>query len=240
MAPCEFQFSPTNPLLRGSCVSERSRCGAVQIFYVACEPSAEIVCVGPLSLWRRANFLRGPRTLCGDCVCRSALAVATCEFSTWLTNPLRRLRVSGRSRCGAVRIFDFADAPSAVRIFRLCRRTLCGDCACRSALAVAPCESQSSPTNPLRRLCVCVCGVADYPVTTISSRGWQQGRESATNEDTLVTLVKQLETSSCVPAMVVQSRFGPLFLSLCVLHVEPCNVFDTRGKPSALRAETYA
>ena len=93
-------------------------------------------------------------------------------------------------------------------------------------------------------MCVCVCGVAEYPATIQSlfsrQQGWQQGRESATNEDTLVTLVKQLETSSCVPAMVVQSLFGPLFLSLCVLHVEPCNVCDTRGKPSALRAETYS
>ena len=104
-------------LLRGLCVSERSRCGAVRISKLAGEPSAEIVRVGSLSLWRRANYLRGRRTLCRDCACRIALAVAPCEF-------LRG------------------------------RRTLCGDCACRIALAVAPREFQSSPTNPLRRLCV--------------------------------------------------------------------------------------
>ena len=92
-------------------------------------------------------------------------------------------------------------------------------------------------------VCVCVRSgrkPCHHTITFSHCRGWQQGRESATNEDTLVTLVKQLEMSSCVPAMVVQSLFGPLFLSLCVLHVEPCNVFDTRGKPSALRAETYS
>ena len=69
-----------------------------------------------------------------------------------------------------------------------------------------------------------MCGVAEYPATTVGHdhyrRGWQQGRESATNEDTLVTLVKQLETSSCVPAMVAQSPFGPLFLLLKVLLVD--------------------
>ena len=42
-----------------------------------------------------------------------------------------------------------------------------------------------------------------------------------------------------VPATVVQSPFGPLFPSLCVIHVEPRNVFDTGGKPSDLPAEPY-
>ena len=102
----------TNPL-RGSCVSERSRCGAVQIFYVADEPSAGIVRVEVLSLWRRANFKARRRTLCGDRACRIALAVAPCEFGRWPTNPLRILCVSDRSRCGAVRICTLADEPSA-------------------------------------------------------------------------------------------------------------------------------
>ena len=154
-----------NPL-RGSCVSGRSRCGAVRIFYVAREPSAEIVRVESLSLWRRANLKARGRTLCGDCACRIALAVAPCEISTWPANPLRRLCASNRSRRGAVRISKLADEPSAeiVRVESLSlslwrranflrgRRTLCGDCACRIALAVAPCESQSSRTNPLRGL----------------------------------------------------------------------------------------
>ena len=154
-----------NPL-RGSCVSERSRFGAVRTFYVADETSAGIVRVGALSLWRRANFLRGRRTLCGDRACRSALAAAPCELSTWPTNPLRGSCVSERSRCGAVRICTLADEPSAgiVRVGALSlrrranflrgRRTLCGDRACRSALAVAPCELSTWPTNPLRGSCV--------------------------------------------------------------------------------------
>ena len=40
--------------LRGSCVSKRSRCGAVRICLSLGEPSAEIVRVEALSLWRRA------------------------------------------------------------------------------------------------------------------------------------------------------------------------------------------
>ena len=189
MAPCEFQSSRRNSLRR-LCVSERSRCGAVRFFTwpahplrrlrvsehsrcgsvriskLAEEPSAEIVRVGALSLWRRANFKARGGTLCGDCACRSALAVAPCEFQSSRRNPLRRLCVSERSRCGAVRISRLAEEPSAeiVRVgalslwrranFNSCRRTFCGDCACRIALAVAPCEFESSAANPLRRLCV--------------------------------------------------------------------------------------
>ena len=186
MVPCEFSSWPANPLRR-LCVLNRSRCGAVRISKLVDEPSAEIVRVGALSLWRRANFKARRRTLCGDCACRIALAlaVAPCDFFTWPTNPLQRLCVSDRSRCGAVRIIYVADEPSAeivrcggVRIsmladepsaeivrveslslwrranFKARRRTLCGDCACRIALAlaVALCEFQFSPTNPLRRL----------------------------------------------------------------------------------------
>ena len=43
-------------------------------------PSAEIVRVEALSLWRRANLSWSRRTLCGDCACRSALAVAPCNI----------------------------------------------------------------------------------------------------------------------------------------------------------------
>ena len=164
-APCESQSSRTNPLRR-LCVSDRSRCGVVRISKLADEPSAEIVRVGSLSLWRRANLKARGRTLCGDCACRIALAVAPCDFFTWPTNPLRRLCVSDRSRCGAVRFFYLAREPSAeiVRVESLSLwrranlkargRTLCGDCACRIALAVAPCDFFTWPTNPLRRLCV--------------------------------------------------------------------------------------
>ena len=112
VAPCKLSTSPTNPLW-GSCVSERSRCGAMRIFYVADAPSAGIVRVGALLLWRRANFLRGRRSLCGDRACWIALAVAPCEFARWPTNPLRGSRASDRSRCGAVRICTLADEPPA-------------------------------------------------------------------------------------------------------------------------------
>ena len=44
------------------------------------EPSAEIVRVEALSLWRRANSSKSRRTLSGDHACRSALAVAPCDF----------------------------------------------------------------------------------------------------------------------------------------------------------------
>ena len=74
---CEFVLTAANPLRR-SCVSKGSRCGAVRPELG--EPSAEIVRVEALSLWRCANLSRPRRTLCGDCVCRSALAVAPCEL----------------------------------------------------------------------------------------------------------------------------------------------------------------
>ena len=67
VVPCESLSSPMNPL-RGSGVSERSRCGAVRILELAGEPSAGIGRValagepsagigrvGALSLWCRAN-----------------------------------------------------------------------------------------------------------------------------------------------------------------------------------------
>ena len=94
-------------------MSKRSRCGAVRICLEPDEPSAGIVRVGSLSLWRRANLSWSRRTLCGDRACRSALAVAPCEFALTLANPLRRSCVSKRSRCGAVRICLEPDEPSA-------------------------------------------------------------------------------------------------------------------------------
>ena len=48
-----------NPL-RGSCVSDRSRCGAVRICLEPDEPAAE---VEALLLWRRAIFLLAKRLL---------------------------------------------------------------------------------------------------------------------------------------------------------------------------------
>ena len=52
------------------------------------------------------------------------IAVAPCEVQSSPANPQRRLCVSNRSRCGAVRISKLADEPSAEI------------CACRIALAV--------------------------------------------------------------------------------------------------------
>ena len=94
-------------------MSKRSRCGAVRICLERGEPSAEIVRVEALSLWRRANLSWSRRTLCGDPACRSALAVAPCEFVLTLANPLRRSCASDRSRCGAVRICLGRGEPSA-------------------------------------------------------------------------------------------------------------------------------
>ena len=68
-------------------------------------------------------------------------------------NPLRGSGVSERSRCGAVRILELAGEPSAGigHVGSLAgKRSACGDRSCRSALAVVPCESLSSPANPLR------------------------------------------------------------------------------------------
>ena len=94
-------------------------------------------------------------------------------------NPIQGSGMSERSRCGAVRILELADEPStgfgdrACRIAR--RRTLCGDrCGAvrileladepstgigrvgslagepSAGIGVVPCESLSSPMNPLQ------------------------------------------------------------------------------------------
>ena len=75
-------------------------------------PSADFVRVETLSFWHRANFQLHRRTLCGFRVCRSALAVAPCEFQRRPANPLRGSCVSRRSHCGAVRIFNVDCEPS--------------------------------------------------------------------------------------------------------------------------------
>ena len=59
VVPCESLSSPMNPL-RGSGVSERSRCGAVRILELAGQPSARIGRVGSLALrgsgvWERSR-----------------------------------------------------------------------------------------------------------------------------------------------------------------------------------------
>ena len=133
VVPCESLSSPMNPL-RGSGVSERSRCGAVRILELAGEPSAGIGRVGSLAGEPSAG-----------------IGVVPCESLSSPMNPLRKSGVSERSRCGAVRILELAGEPSAGigRVGSLAGEP-CGDRACRSALAVVPCESLSSPANPLR------------------------------------------------------------------------------------------
>ena len=89
-------------------------------------------------------------TLCGDRACRIALVVAPCEFSTSPANPLQGSCASNRSRCGAVRIVNFAG-------------DLWGSCALDRSLAATPCEFQHSSVNPLRVSCALKrsrCGAA--------------------------------------------------------------------------------
>ena len=64
--------------------------------------SAEIRVVEVQKLRTFYDFCGARATLCGDRARRrSALAVAPCEFVLASANPLRRLCVSKRSRCGA-------------------------------------------------------------------------------------------------------------------------------------------
>ena len=140
------------------CVSDRSRCGAVRIFYVADEPSAA----------------------CGNRACRIALAVAPCAFSTWPPNPLRGSCVSDRfavapcetsptnplrgsctlavapcisatsptnplqgscvSKCSRVRIYNFADEHFTGIL-------------CVEALSLWRCANLSRSRNPLQGSC---------------------------------------------------------------------------------------
>ena len=116
-----------NPL-RGSGVSERSRCGAVRILELAGEPSAGIGRVGSLAGEPSAG-----------------IGVVPCESLSSPMNPLRGSGVSERSRCGAVRILELAGEPSA-GIGRV--GSLAGEPS--AGIGVVPCESLSSPMNPLR------------------------------------------------------------------------------------------
>ena len=132
MVPCASLPWPMNPL-QGSGVSERSRCGAVRILELADEPSTGIGRVAALSLWGRAHpepceSLSSPMTLYRDRACRIA----------------RRRTLCG-DRCGAVRILELADEPST-GIGRVA--SLAGEPS--AGIGVVPCESLSSPMNPLQ------------------------------------------------------------------------------------------
>ena len=68
-----------------------------------------------------------------------------CESLSSPMNPLQGSGVSDRSRCGAVRILELAGEPSA-GIGRV--GSLAGEPS--AGIGVVPCESWSSPMNPLR------------------------------------------------------------------------------------------
>ena len=110
---CACGFVAAHPL-RGSCVSERSRCAFLRILQLV------------------------SHTLCGDRACRSAPAVRFCafynlfrtpsagivrvgalplcvfaHFTTCFARPLRGSRVSERSRCAFLGILKRGRAPSA-------------------------------------------------------------------------------------------------------------------------------
>ena len=131
------------------------------------EPFAEIVRVEAPSLWRRANvFELGEPSAHAETVRVEALSPCECVLSS--ANPLRRLHVSKRSRCGAVRICPTRGEPVAeiLRIEALSlwrransscsRQTLCGDPARRSALAVAPFDFSEAVFGS----CLVVCAFA--------------------------------------------------------------------------------
>ena len=118
-----------------------------------------IVSVEALSLWRRANF------------------------GTFRVNPLRGSCMSKRSRCGAVRIFNFAranplpgimrgESPSLWRRvnFQLCARALCKDRACRNALVRSHANS-TSHASPLRGSCVSKRHISVLPCEFQTSAG---------------------------------------------------------------------
>ena len=146
-----------NPL-RGSGVSERSRCGAVRILELAGEPSAGIGRVGSLAGEPSAG-----------------IGVVPCASLPWPMNPLQGSGVSERSRCGAVRILAVAHKPST-GIGRV--GSLAGEPS--AGIGVVPCASLPWPMNPLqgsgvseRSRCgaVRILAVADEPSTGIGRVG---------------------------------------------------------------------
>ena len=82
--------------LRRSCASKRSRCGAVRICLSLGEPSAEIVRVEALSLWRRAIFLLARETAFGSClvVCAPAFAIRGRRFDSPLVRGSSGLKIA--------------------------------------------------------------------------------------------------------------------------------------------------
>ena len=162
VVPCASLPWPMNPL-RGSGVSERSRCGAVRILELAGEPSAGIRRVGLLA-----------------CEPSAGIGVVPCASLPWPMNPLQGSGVSERSRCGAVRILAVADEGIG-RVGSLAGEPSAG-------IGVVPCASLPWPMNPLqgsgvseRSRCgaVRILAVADEPSTGIGRVGSLAGEPSA-------------------------------------------------------------
>ena len=116
-APCEFARWPKHPL-RGSCVSDRSCCGAVRIYTLADEPSAGIA-VAPCGFARwPMNPLRGScvsdRSRCGAVrICMladepSAGIVRVGSLSLWFSSKLStKVVCEARSRTSGLRMASF-------------------------------------------------------------------------------------------------------------------------------------
>ena len=126
---CVFDILRMNPLRR-SCVSKRSRCGAVRILLSLGEPSAEIVRVEALSLWRRAILLFAKWPL---------------EVVSWFARLLSQSRGRGFE-------FPLVRGSSSLKIaaFNVVR----GACSCSSGWKIASFENRRSMRRvlPQRRL----------------------------------------------------------------------------------------
>ena len=90
--------------LRRSCASKRSRCGAVRICFSLGEPSAEIVRVEVLSLWRCAGLWKLSRGL-RACFRNPAVAGSIPPWSAaapaWKSQPLSINVVRGACSCSS-------------------------------------------------------------------------------------------------------------------------------------------
>ena len=92
-----FTISAVRARPSAEIVSKRSRCGAVRICLSLGEPSAEIVRVEALSLWRRAIFILARETAFGSCLVVCAPAFAIPRSRVRFPPGPRQLRLENRS-----------------------------------------------------------------------------------------------------------------------------------------------
>ena len=87
----------------------------------------------------------------------------------------------------------------------------------------------------LRSPCVCVCGVTEYPVTTLG-RFRRQGARRLISKPCQRSygnrVEEMLDAASCTCISDSECLFGPLVAALFVLLVLSGNVFAARRKPS--------